>query len=161
MRTADLHHRVPRLRLPQHPQNLLFAVSSLAHTGSPLLLPENHNRPIPQLSIGLVFGFWVSNDDLDEAPIEPDAEDAAISTFDVDEGSGEPNQRRLAGVGGPHCHQVDELNQQGKGKARLHGRGNLHPREEEDQSGVQHLIGRPASLARTWPRKTIWPVETM
>src|ERR1700722_10251709 len=60
MRTADLHHRVPRLRLPQHPQNLLFAVSSLAHTGSPLLLPENHNRPIPQLSIGLVFGFWVS-----------------------------------------------------------------------------------------------------
>jgi hypothetical protein len=36
-------------------------VSSLAHTCSPLLLPENHNRPIPQLSIGLVFGFWVIN----------------------------------------------------------------------------------------------------
>src|ERR1700704_1693585 len=42
MLAADLDYRVPRLRLPQHPQNLLFAVSSLRHLQALLSCPENH-----------------------------------------------------------------------------------------------------------------------
>jgi len=36
--SADFHHRLPRLRLPQHPQNLLFTMTALADNTSPILL---------------------------------------------------------------------------------------------------------------------------
>jgi hypothetical protein len=61
MLAADLDHRIPRLRLPQHPQNLLFAASSLRHLQA-LLSPSREPRQaaISQLHSGLVFGFWVT-----------------------------------------------------------------------------------------------------
>jgi hypothetical protein len=56
---ADLHHRVPRLCFPQHPQNRLFAVSSLRHLSVPLSSEENHDKAAnSQLHNDLVFGFW-------------------------------------------------------------------------------------------------------
>ena len=61
MLAADFHHRVPRLRLPQHSQNLLFAVSSLRHLQALLSRSrEPRQAAISQLPSGLVFGFWVS-----------------------------------------------------------------------------------------------------
>src|SRR5258705_11978688 len=44
MLAADLDHRVPRLRLPQQPQNLLFAVPRFAISMLSSLVPENHVR---------------------------------------------------------------------------------------------------------------------
>src|SRR5580704_14032072 len=55
-------HRVPRLRLPQHPQNLLFAAPSLPHLQALLSRSrEPRQASISQLPSGLVFGFWVSS----------------------------------------------------------------------------------------------------
>jgi hypothetical protein len=43
---TDFHHAVPRLRFPQYPQDLLFAMSSLRHLAVLLPLAENHDRPL-------------------------------------------------------------------------------------------------------------------
>ena len=61
MLAANLDHRLARFRFPQNAQNLLFAVTALAHF--PGLLPlfrGPRKAENSQLQNGLVFGFWVT-----------------------------------------------------------------------------------------------------
>lgn len=61
MLAANLYYRVPRLRCPQHPQNLPFAVPTLPHIQALLSRSrEPRQAANPQLQSGLFFGFWVS-----------------------------------------------------------------------------------------------------
>jgi hypothetical protein len=57
MLAADLHHRIARIRLPQYAQNLLFTVTALAHTSSPLV-PESHaTTEILNFNLAQFLGF--------------------------------------------------------------------------------------------------------
>jgi hypothetical protein len=57
MLAADLHHRLPRLRLSQYPKYLLFAVPSLPHPD--LLLVSSDNHEGHELSTSDRLSFWV------------------------------------------------------------------------------------------------------
>ena len=59
MLTVYLHHRLPRICLPQHPQNLFLAATLLTHRWFSPRPSENHTpRADPQPRNGSVFGFW-------------------------------------------------------------------------------------------------------
>jgi hypothetical protein len=61
MLAAHLDHRLARFRFPKNAQNLLFAVTSLAHLQVLLyFFSEPRQTRISQLQCGLVFGFWVT-----------------------------------------------------------------------------------------------------
>jgi hypothetical protein len=59
MLAVDLHHRFARFGFPQDAQNLLFAVTSLAHFLVSFLFKGPRKIAISQLQNGLVLGFSV------------------------------------------------------------------------------------------------------